>query len=340
MGWFIGQKIGKSDEKKQFRRLFKVDDDFHDRDRPGRTLPERDNWLVAREKYLAAQRLADAGAPLKTTALIFHSEPMMTAINHARALENDGTFGTTARDAWKLAGDEMRRFAMREIPTSWDVPIRLGLREPEEERPKRIAPDLEALLPGQFAALAERKRADLPAEQKAALDVQPFERNEKQQQLAAQAETALRVTWPMVAREAPPETRDKAKELARQYVEATETATMIDRYRDIVNFDFWRATCEAEVTEPALRAREKTWEAEREFADAKLQPAKQAFEEAFKAWREVFDASSVLKDDQLTADDIAEITDRYRKLLEQLDEPFPSPFILQDILDKAGPLDR
>lgn len=192
--------------------------------------------------------------PLKTTALIFHSEPMMTAINHARALEDDGTFGTTARDAWKLAGDEMRRFAMREIPTSWDVPIRLGLREVEEERAKRIAAELEALLPGQFAALAERKRAALPADQKAALDVPPFERSEKQQELAARAETALRVTWTMVAREAPPETRDKAKELARQHVEATETATMIDRYRDIVNFDFWRATCEMEVTEPALRA--------------------------------------------------------------------------------------
>jgi len=55
MGWFIGQKIGRADEKKQYRRLFKADDDFHERDRPGRTLPERDNWLVAREKYLAAQ---------------------------------------------------------------------------------------------------------------------------------------------------------------------------------------------------------------------------------------------------------------------------------------------
>ena len=144
----------------------------------------------------------------------------------------------------------------------------------------------------------------------------------------------------MVAREAPADVRDKAKALARQYVEATETATMIDRYRDIVNFDFWRATCEAEVTEPALRAREKTWEAEREFAAARLQPAKRAFEEAFEAWREVFDASPVLRDDQLTADDIALIVDRYRKLLEQLDEPFPSPFILRDILNKAGPLEQ
>jgi hypothetical protein len=171
MGWFIGQKIGRADEKKQYRRLFKADDDFHERDRPGRTLPERDNWLVGREKYLAAQQLADSGAPLKTTALIFHSEPMMTAINYARAIEDDGIFGDVARDAWKLAGDEMRRFSVREIPTSWDVPIRLGLREAEIARAQRVAEELEMLLPGQFKSLETKQRESLTADQKAALAV-------------------------------------------------------------------------------------------------------------------------------------------------------------------------
>lgn len=340
MGWFLGHKIGKADEKKQYRRLFKADDDFHERDRPGRTLPERDNWLVAREKYLAAQRLADSGAPLKTTPLIFHSEPMMTAINHARALEEDGVFGAQARDAWKLAGEEMRRFALREIPTSWDVPIRLGLREAEEERAARLAVELEDLLPGRKAGLESDRRAALSPEEQSALETSPFDRTEAQQELAAAAEQALRVTWTMVARDAPLDVRARARELARQHKEAEETATMIDRYRDIVNFDFWRATCEAGVTEPMLLAREKVWEADREFKAARLQPAKQAYEEAFAAWRKVLDASPVLRDDRLTADDLAEIAARYRRLLEQLDEPFPSPFILQDMLDQAGPLDE
>jgi hypothetical protein len=340
MGWFLGHKIGKADEKKQYRRLFKADDDFHERDRPGRTLPERDNWLVAREKYLAAQRLADSGAPLKTTPLIFHSEPMMTAINHARALEEDGVFGAQAGDAWKLAGEEMRRFALREIPTSWDVPIRLGLREAEEERAARLAVELEDLLPGRKAGLESDRRAALSPEEQSALETSPFDRTETQQELAAAAEQALKVTWTMVARDAPLDVRARARELARQHKEAEETATMIDRYRDIVNFDFWRATCEAGVTEPMLLAREKVWEADREFKAARLQPAKQAYEEAFAAWRKVLDASPVLRDDRLTADDLAEIAARYRRLLEQLDAPFPSPFILQDMLDQAGPVDE
>ena len=292
---------------------------------------------MAREKYLAAQQLADSGAPLKTTPLIFHSEPMMTAINHARALEEEGVFGETAREAWKLAGDEMRRFSVREIPTSWDVPIRLGMREAELARAQKLGEDLETLLPGLFKEVQDRKRAALSADQRKALDTPAIDRTEAQQQAAAEAESALAVTWPMVAREAPAAVRDKARELARQYVEAAETAEIIARYRDIVNFDFWRASCEVEVTEPALRARELVWQAEREFENARLLPAKQAYEQAFAAWREVLDSSPVLKADDLTGDDLVEMIDRYRKVLDQLDEKFPQPFILQDVLDKATP---
>jgi len=336
MGWFIGQKIGRADEKKQYRRMFKADDDFHERDRPGRTLPERDNWLVAREKYLAGQQLADSGAPLKTTALIYHSEPMMTAINYARSLEEDGTFGAGARDAWKLAGDEMLRFAGREIPTTWDVPIRLGMREAELARAERIAGDLEKLLPGRYQAMLEAKRETLTPEQRAAFDVPPLERTDAQHANARAATEITRMDWPLVVREAPADVRDRAKELLRQYGEAKETAEMIDRYREIVNFNVWRATCEAEVTEPALKAREATWRAEREFDNARLQTAKQAYEEAFAAWREMLDASPVLRADQITKDDLNEVVDRYRKLLEQLDEPFPKPFVLQDILGSGA----
>ena len=337
MGWFIGQKIGKSDEKVQFRKLFKADDDFHDRDDPDRTLPERDNWLVAREKYRAGQALADRGAPLKTTPLIFHSEPMMTSINHARALEEDGEFGPAAKDGWKLANEELGRFAERDIPTSWGVPIQLRLREAEEKRAAQLAADLEQLLPGQFAAAQQNRKDALTADQKAAIETPALDRTEAQQQAAAAAESQLLVTWKSVARQAPADVRAKAEDLAREYTEAQERATMIDRYRDIVNFDFWRATCEAEVTEPALEARESTWRADKEFEAARLQSAKQAYEQSFAAWRKVLDASKVLREDPLTADDIVEVIDRYRKLLEQLDEPFPSPFVLQDVIDLVSP---
>jgi len=333
MGWFIGQKIGRADEKKQYRRLFKADDDFHERDRPGRTLPERDNWLVAREKYLRAQQLVDSGAPLNTTPLIFHSEPMMTAINYARALAKEGNFGEPGRDAWRLARDEMERFSVREIPTSWDVPIRLALRESELARAARLEKELEDLLPGQFKALEQKKRDELSPEEQALLDTPNDELSEDKGEEVAGLKASIAVTWPMVAREAPADVRSKARDLAKQLTEAKETATIIQRYRDIVNYDFWRATCEAGVTDDMLRARESSWKADQDFENARLQAAKKSYEDSFESWRKVLDASKKLRDDFLTREDINDLVGRYRKVLEQLDEPFPKEFILKDMLD-------
>src|SRR5688500_16906643 len=58
VGWFTGQKFGRSDEQKQFRRLFREDKDFHKvyRDQGVEVDQEQaigpdgkpDNWLVAR----------------------------------------------------------------------------------------------------------------------------------------------------------------------------------------------------------------------------------------------------------------------------------------------------
>jgi hypothetical protein len=203
--------------------------------------------------------------------------------------------------------------------------------------PCRLAAELEALLPGRKAALEAERRDGLSPERRAALDVPPAERSEEQQRLAAEAEAALAVDWATVARDAPADLRPRAKEMAAQLKQAEETATIIGRYRGIVNFQFWRAVCEAEVTEPALRARERTWQAEQDFAAARLQPAKAGFEAAFRDWRELLDGSQTLREDQIIAGDVAAIVDRYRKLLEQLDEPFPSPFVLDDILARARP---
>ena len=76
----------------------------------------------------------------------------------------------------------------------------------------------------------------------------------------------------------------------------------------------------------------------KEYQAARLQPAKKAYEDAFVAWREVLDASTILRNDTITNEDINAIVSQYRKVLEQLDEPFPKPFILQDVVDRTLPL--
>jgi hypothetical protein len=125
---------------------------------------------------------------------------MMTMINYARALEDDGVFGSAARAGWEKAGKEMRDFAVREIPTTWDVPIRLGLREEELSRASRINEELEKLLPGQFQGMEERLRESLAPEMKEAVAVPPMDRTDAQQRAAYAAGEMTRVSWPMVAK--------------------------------------------------------------------------------------------------------------------------------------------
>jgi hypothetical protein len=85
-----------------------------------------------------------------------------------------------------------------------------------------------------------------------------------------------------------------------------------------------------------LRAREAVWRADQEFENARLQSAKKAFEDAFASWREVLDQSPVLREDRLMGEEVVDLIDRYRKVLDQLDEKFPKPFVLQDVLDRVS----
>ena len=98
-GWMIAQKIGRSDEHKYYRRLFKADDEFNE----SRPLALRDNWLVGKEWFLDAIKLADSigkGIGGKSP-LIYLSDPPMSQMNYSEAIETEGTFGEVARRAWK-----------------------------------------------------------------------------------------------------------------------------------------------------------------------------------------------------------------------------------------------
>ncbi|MGE0610352.1 MAG: IRE (iron responsive element), partial [Pirellulales bacterium] len=53
VGWFTSSKIGRADESRPFRKLFRADKDFH-ADMPYR---ETDNWLAGREWMVRAEEL-------------------------------------------------------------------------------------------------------------------------------------------------------------------------------------------------------------------------------------------------------------------------------------------
>ncbi len=111
IGSTIAQKIGRADEHLQFRKLFREDDDFHG----ARPRAQRDNWLVGREVLLEAQNWVDQeGLSIKgKSPLLFHSQPVMCLINYSEALEEEGTFGEVAKNAWKKSAESWEQFSSR-----------------------------------------------------------------------------------------------------------------------------------------------------------------------------------------------------------------------------------
>jgi hypothetical protein len=117
-------------------------------------------------------------------------------------------------------------------------------------------------------------------------------------------------------------------------VEAEHKANTTDTYRDIVNYNYWLARCQAEPTEACLSARELTYKAQQAYKATKLFDAKKLYEDAFAKWRTVLDQYPVLRSSSIMADDLVDDINQYKKVLGKIPgSKFPEKFVLQDMID-------
>jgi hypothetical protein len=331
VGWFTAQKIGRADEHRQFRRMFRADDDFH-----GSRPPElRDNWLVGKEWFGKAEELVDKGASLKKMSpVLFYSERPMCQMNYAEALEDDGIFEEKARLAWNRAGREWHEYGERDIPSSFGDIIRLNDRAAYTEMAEELKAELEAMAPGVREQIAQEREAALSDPEREALDTPPMDRTEAQHELAAEAAQKLRVTHQDVAERLIGAERGRALKLADKLTEAERIAAIIGRYQEIVNYEYWERRAATEQMPETLEARKLIHEGRQAFfEEADLRLAKEKYEAGLAKWREVLDKVPAMKRERELGRELVETIQFYRKILDACDEPFPEDFILRDILE-------
>ena len=145
------QKIGIADERVQFRRLFREDDDTEFPDHRLRPFNRRDNWLVGQEYFEQAVSLVDdRGASIRTmNPLTYFCQPAMCQINFANGLEEDGIFEEKAKVAWEEAVRRWDDYGNRELPATEGFMERLNEQELLTERAAKTAAELDALAPGE-----------------------------------------------------------------------------------------------------------------------------------------------------------------------------------------------
>jgi hypothetical protein len=347
LGWYIGQKIGRSDEHKQYRELFSQDWNnlFHAKDEynPNRTDEERDNWLVSKEYYRRAEALADRLAgqniPLRTTPLLFYSEAPKSQINYAETRQLEGRFLGPARQdtrrAWELARGDWIEYGRRVLPTTFGLSIRLEDLESQQDLAAELSQKLEDMLPGVREKLRSEKIDSLPPNVRDAVRTPRDERSHDQMALASEHEYKVEVGWDEVADLAPADQRVEAKRMANELIRAESLINAIETERMKVNYEYWRTRAIAEPEEITMQARLLTYEANEQWDKGNGKQAIQRYEDAWKKWREVIDRYPRMAGESVSADEIMEDINRYRKALSVFGEKFPEPFILQDVIDVA-----
>ena len=362
IGWFFGQKLGRADEYKQFRREFRQDDEFHKFVRPyigdldwdnECVIPSPynrpDNWLVSRQWFLKAQDSVDSGrATLRGRALqsifdekpserkkgkspvLFHSNPSMALISFASAINEEGHFDEVSENAWTKANRKWTDYGNREIRTSRDFYIRLNEAEQLEAEVATLRNEFNRLLSGVEQKLVEEKRGNLSDDELLALQTPPSEQSSDQMRLTHEAGYKLAVSPMEMAEAADDAIKDEVIWQATVMMDK-QRADFVRRYRQIVNFDYWRTRCEVEQLEEANTARKHLYQADADLAAALLLDAKANYELAWDAWAQIYEQYRSLRAG-VGAEDVVDAVKRYAFLLGQLDESFPADFKLKELV--------
>ena len=337
VGWTIGNKIGRADERFQYRKMFKEDDDFHNSDRIGRPRSQRDNWLVAREKYLAVIDLVDRlGKSMKgKEPLLYYADPGISQLNYGEALFEEGVFNEVAQAAWRRASAGWTEYGNRDIPTSYNVGIRLNDKERYDARAAQFHKELERLVPN-IDALRKKIRAErfakLAESDRKALERPRSDFHGTQLAEVLSLESLIMATDGDVANAVEGPNRALALQAAEASHQAARVADIIDRYRDIINFNYWKMRCRFEQTEDALAARRLVYEGGQAISKARLRESQDLYEQGLRKWRTVLDKHPDMLAYDIMVEDLMDMLEEYREMLNQADAKVPEPFVLADVL--------
>ena len=341
VGWTTAQKISRSDEKLQFRQLFRKDDDFF-ASHPEIKVAERDSWLVGKYWYLAAEQLVEKGADLQTISpTLFYSHRPNAQAYYSENVQTDGDFGIRAKNAWNDFQAEWKAYGEKDIPSVDGIMMRLKDEESEAVRAEGYREQLDALQPGLYKRLVDTKRARLTPEELLAVDTPFEERTADQHNIGSEASEKIRVSNTEWAQNLPVDLRTKGMKLAKLLDEASTQEKLIHRYRLIVNYKYWYLRGELETTPEIQQARKLIYDADIAFENGDLVTAKNNYDFALRLWNQVIrtDRFDEIIDEEMFGSDLRELIDKYDIILEQCNERRPADFPLREVFERTNPTD-
>lgn len=364
MGFFTGNKLGKSDEKDSFRRMFRKDDEFHqqisDYIEPA-TYHTRDkeygydSWKMAYQWYDYSRKLVEQGAPKRASDLLFYMYRPAQLRNQGMSMQKEFRTDEKIQNIWRDARDQWRVYGEEPISNTLGVTYNLEGMVKYERELDSYRQQLDEIVPGVRQELTDELLvlANVPEEDVVAWKMPPDQRSDLQIQQARQVNNVIQSLDNnldgRIAEQAQPEDQLKARRLVDEIQRLLRQISTIDRDSQTINYKYWRARTTAESTDLAVGARQALFDAEEmrrksiydDEYDRDLQTGETTvtkkgaislYLEAFEKWREVLEEHPDLKIGT-TADDLAESMSEFRDMLYITNREWPKNFPLQDLID-------
>jgi hypothetical protein len=286
LGRFTGQKIGKSDEKVEFRELFRFDSDYHssldnvfDRDSYDAGPYGKDNWLLAYQWFNRSVAMVEQGiggekAPLRTKELMFYMNRPAQRRNHVISLQTEFPPEESFKFKWQAAHDEWVDYGNRELRTNQNVPVSLEGMVKTEIELQRLREELDQYAPGVRDRLVDELEGQISLtdheRQLLATDVELLSDEDK---LAARLvrvrmDAANRMMDETVLDAVALDERGAAERVYVKIKDAYFRLRMIDQDRGTINYEFWKDRTDVEKTDEALDAHQDFYDARRKHRSA------------------------------------------------------------------------
>ena len=364
LGFFTGMKIGRSDEKNSFRRMFRQDEQFHnlmsDYIEPD-TYDTReygyDNWKMAYQWYDISRKMVDdQNAKQYSGDALFYMRRPAQLRNQAGSLKDEFRSDEIIQEIWRQAYEEWLKYGERQIVNTRGTMVTMEGMAEYGARIERLRAELDSYAPdGTREELTKDliKELNLTPEYERILDLPPEQRTDEEARIAAyltasifEQDKAIDMKIMMKANE-----KDQlpAKRLVEEILVLVTQMFSIRQQDGVTNYKYWRERTRAEASEIVLQARRNMYDAnevrkqsifddEYQF-DYKTKEKKiiqkgaiSLYLEAFETWARAFEEFPDVRFGEL-GDRTVERLREYQNMLQVSGMEWPDDHPLQEFID-------
>ena len=369
LGQFTGSKLGVSDEKKQFRRIFRSDSEFHDEmalhgiDKRSYFVGEPyeyDNYLLSYQWYdKSRKKVDDQSFRQRSSDMMFYQKRPAQLRNAAAAIGKEFRTDEAIQLLWSRAHDEWSDYGRIPLGNTLGQVVSLEDLTRIEEEMERKRRELDALAPeglrDEIVAEIESK-LELSEEELAALDVPDDLRDDTQLAIAKGATYRLNQEMAKVDEailtKIPESDRFQGRKIVNHIARLLADMRTIDKYKGTINYRYWRIRTLAEKDEIAILARQLMDDAQelkrRSIFDDEYvvdpktgekqitkRGALSTFEDCYEKFALLLDQYPRLSDGAL-ADEVIESLEEYQEMRKIAGLDWPDDFVLQDLIDEQA----